>query len=78
MLTSNLEETSILMLASLCWDRQLYKHAAAKLSQELSQGCIVVDYSACLGEHLQQIAKVQIPVSWNDQQNMYVYLKTTV
>jgi len=34
-----------------------------------------MDYSAQLDEHFQQIARVQIPVSWNDQQTMYVYLK---
>ncbi len=75
MLKSDLGNTSIVMLASFCWDRALHKQAAAKLSKELMQGSIVVDYSAQLDEHFQQIAKVQIPVSWNDQQTMYVYLK---
>ena len=75
MLKSDLGNTSIVMLASFCWDRALHKQAAAKLSKELMQGSIVVDYSAQLDEHFQQIARVQIPVSWNDQQTMYVYLK---
>ncbi len=75
MLKSDLGNTSIVMLASFCWDTALYKQAAAKLSKELMQGSIVVDYSAQLDEYFQQIAKVQIPVSWNDQQTMYVYLK---
>jgi len=76
MLKSELGRTSILMLASFCWDRHLYKQATAKLCKELLQGSIVVDYSDHLDEHLQQIAKMQIPVSWNAQQIMYVYLKT--
>ena len=75
MLKSDLGNTSIVMLASFCWDRALYKQAAAKLSKELMQGSIVVDYSAHLDEYFEQIAKVQIPVSWNNQQTMYVYLK---
>lgn len=75
MLKSDLGNTSIVMLASFCWDRALYKQAAAKLSKELMHGSIVMDYSAQLDEHFQQIARVQIPVSWNDQQTMYVYLK---
>ena len=75
MLKSDLGDTSIVMLASFCWDRALHKQAAAKLSKELMRGSIVVDYSAQLDAYFQQIAKVQIPVSWNDQQTMYVYFK---
>ena len=75
MLKSDLGRTSILMLASFCWDRELYQLAAAKVCKELLPGAIVVDYSAQLSNQMQQIAKIQIPVSWNDQQTMYVYLK---
>ena len=75
MLQSDLHNTSIVMLASFCWDQELHKQAAAKLCKELMQGAIVVDYSAQLGDIFQQIARVQIPVSWNDHQAMYVYLK---
>ncbi len=75
MLKADLGNTSIVMLASFCWDRALHKQAAAKLSKELMQGSIVVDYSAQLDEYFQQITTVQISVSWNHQQTMYVYLK---
>lgn len=75
MLKSDLQTTSILMLASFCWDRELHEQAAAKLCKELMPGAIVVDYSAQLDDILQQIARVEIPVSWNDHQTMYVYLK---
>lgn len=75
MLQSDLSHTAILMLASFCWDRQLHTQAIDKIHAELSDGSIVVDYTPCCSEHLAQIATVQIPVSWNSQQNVYVYLK---
>lgn len=75
MLQSDLSHTAILMLASFCWDRQLHTQAIDKIQAELLHGCIVVDYTPYLGKYLKQIATVQIPVSWNSQQSMYVYLK---
>lgn len=75
MLQSDLSHTALLMLASFCWDKQLHTQAVDKILAELSYGSIVVDYTPCFSEHLEQIATVQIPVSWNSQQNMYVYLK---
>ena len=75
MLQSDLSHTAILMLASFCWDRQLRTQAMEKIQAELLHGSIVVDYTADLGKCLKQIATVKIPVSWNSQQNIYVYLK---
>lgn len=75
MLQSDLDHTAVLMLASFCWDRQLHIQAVDKIQAELLHGSIVVDYTAALGKCLKLIATVQIPVSWNSQQNMYVYLK---
>ncbi|KAL3142855.1 hypothetical protein ABBQ38_003148 [Trebouxia sp. C0009 RCD-2024] len=75
MLQSDLRHSAILMLTSICWDKQLHSQALDKIQAELLRGSIVVDYTAALGKDLKQIATVQIPVSWNSQQNMYVYLK---
>lgn len=75
MLQSDLRHTAILMLASFCWDKQLHTLALNKIQAELLRGSIVVDYTAALGKCMKQIATVKIPVSWNSQQNMYVYLK---
>lgn len=75
MLHSDLSHTAILMLASFCWDRQLHTQAIDKIQAELPDGSIVVDYTPCFSDHLEQIATVQTPVSWNSQQKMYVYLK---
>lgn len=75
MLQSDLSHTAILMLASFCWDRQLHNQAIDKIQAELLHGSIVVDYTPYLGKCLKQIATVQIPVSWNSQQSMYVHLK---
>ena len=75
MLRSDLSHTAILMLASFCWDKQLHTQAIDKIQAELEHGSIVVDYTPYLGKYLKLIATVQIPVSWNSQQSMYVYLK---
>ena len=75
MLQSDLSCTAIVMLTSFCWDRQLYSQAFDKIKAELHQGSVVVDYSAHLGDWMRKIATVQIPVSWNSQQDIYVYLK---
>lgn len=75
MLQSDLSHTAILMLTSMCWDRQLHTQAIDKIQAELLHSSIIVDYTPYLGNHLKQIATVQIPVSWNGQQSMYVYLK---
>ena len=73
MLQSYLGDTAILMLTSFCWDRQLASQANDKIKAELLPGAVLVDYAPHLDLCLKEIAAVQIPVSWNSHQTIWVY-----
>lgn len=44
MLSADVSHSDIVVLTSLCWDKQTKTKVAHKLSKELKNGCIVVDY----------------------------------
>ncbi|KAG7402039.1 hypothetical protein PHYBOEH_007253 [Phytophthora boehmeriae] len=76
MLTVSLQQTSILLLTSQCWDSALYQKVQCKLETELRSGAIVIDYKDALKHsssfHLMQ----QVPqqrVSWTDSQSLYIF-----
>jgi hypothetical protein len=45
-MTADLSSADIVILASLCWDRKTKADVATKLSKELRQGSLVIDYSS--------------------------------
>lgn len=79
MLESDLGEVSILMLASRCWDEGLCSLASQKIAEELPCGSLCIDYSNHLAAVLgPAIGTVQAPVSWNENQVMYVFRKPSI
>lgn len=50
MLDCDLTRSTILMLASQCWDRSLMAAVRSKLLNELQVGALVIDYTPALGE----------------------------
>ena len=75
MLTADLHDTAILMLTSLCWDNRLFAAAVSKLKAELPAGSLVIDYTKRLDNVLTCVLQLQVAVSWNNEQTMYVYVK---
>eukprot|EP00899_Mesostigma_viride_P006616 jgi/Mesvir1/15956/Mv08271-RA.1 len=81
MLDAPLDDASVLMLTSQCWDADLRHKVATKLGKELPVGTLVVDYTAylstvpallsCQVEHTEEL-----PVSWNAHNVFYVFRKT--
>ena len=51
--------------------------AAEKLSRELPEGAVVIEYTGILRHQagLKKVAQVVVPVSWNEQQKLHVYVK---
>jgi hypothetical protein len=52
--------------------------AAAKVQAELPAGAVVIDYTGSMGKagmHSSFSTAVQVPVAWNEQQVMHVYIK---
>ena len=54
-----------------------FSQAAEKLSLELPEGAIVIEYTGVLRHQagLKKVAQVIVPVSWNEQQKLHVYVK---
>lgn len=75
MLEADLHDTAVLMLTSLCWDMDLCDAAMQKISTELPAGSLVIDYTDRLGSILACSLQLQMAVSWNSKQTMYVYVK---
>lgn len=75
MLKADLQGTAVLMLTSLCWNEHLCTAAAQKIRAELPAGSLVVDYTNRLDSVLTCAIKLQVAVSWNNEQTMYVYIK---
>ena len=75
MLESDLQDTAILMLTSLCWDEQLFAKAMCKITSELPAGALMIDYTSRLDSMSTCVLKVHVAVSWNDEQTLYVYIK---
>lgn len=46
MLNADVSHSDIVVLTSLCWDKQTKTQVAHKLSKELKDGCIVIDYQS--------------------------------
>lgn len=75
MLEADLQDTAVLMLTSLCWDKALSDAAMHKISTELPAGSLVIDYTNRLGSVLACSLQLQVAVSWNSKQTMYVYVQ---
>ena len=101
MLSSDLSQVGLLVLANQCWDEDLmhqvgrsndsylpdYKlnwcdlypfQAAEKLSRELPEGSVVVEYTGRCFRRMScftKVAQVTVPVSWNENQGFHVYVK---
>ncbi|ETP32218.1 hypothetical protein F442_18990 [Phytophthora nicotianae P10297] len=76
MLTVSVQETSILLLTSQCWDATLYQQVQHKLEAELQPGTLVIDYKDTLqsSTHFQLLH--QLPhqrVSWNSSQSFFIF-----
>ncbi|ETP04140.1 hypothetical protein F441_19025 [Phytophthora nicotianae CJ01A1] len=76
MLTVSVQETSILLLTSQCWDATLYQQVQHKLEAELQPGTLVIDYKDTLqsSPHFQLLH--QLPhqrVSWNNSQSFFIF-----
>lgn len=76
LLRSSLEGVGVLLIANQCWDRDLQQQAYGKITSELAQGSIVIDYVGHLSTYLgQPIAVIEAGVSWNKAHKFYVYEK---
>ena len=75
MLKADLLDTAILMLTSLCWDDHLSTAAVSKIKAELPTGSLVIDYTRRLDNVLTCVLQLQVAVSWNNEQSMFVYVK---
>ena len=85
MLRCDLRGAEILMLASQCWDAELYDALRAKLLAELPDGALVLDYGAGLGEgeggrkagkagrSFALVERVTAPVSWDGAHEFCVF-----
>lgn len=76
MLAVSVQETSILLLTSQCWDAGLYQQVQHKLEAELQPGTLVIDYKNTLQSSphfrlLQQLNHQR--VSWNSSQSFFLF-----
>ncbi|KAE9037463.1 hypothetical protein PR002_g6565 [Phytophthora rubi] len=76
MLTMPLQDTSILVLTSQCWDSELYQQIQRKLETELHPGTLVLDYKKTLQKShhfhmVQQLAHQR--VSWTNSQSLFIF-----
>ncbi|KAL3674534.1 hypothetical protein V7S43_000482 [Phytophthora oleae] len=79
MLTVSLQETSILLLTSQCWDAGLYQQIQQQLEGELQSGALVLDYKAALqnSPHFQLLQELPNQrVSWNSAQSLFIFIRT--
>ncbi|KAG1711738.1 hypothetical protein DVH05_008981 [Phytophthora capsici] len=79
MLTVSLQETSILLLTSQCWDVKLYQQIQHKLEVELQPGALVLDYKAALQSSPRFQLLQELPnqrVSWNNAQSFFIFIRT--
>ena len=69
MLSASLASTGLLVLANQCWDKGLMRQTSSKVSAELPEGALCIEYTGSLGgsNTMQLLAKVIAPVSWNSQ-----------
>ncbi|KAG2786783.1 hypothetical protein JG687_00002668 [Phytophthora cactorum] len=76
MLTVSVQETSILLLTSQCWDAALYQQVQHKLEAELQPGALVIDYKNALQSSPHFHLLHQLPhqrVSWNNSQSFFIF-----
>lgn len=88
MLHCDLSGSSMVLLASQCWDRSLLHAVRAKLLAELMPGALVLDYTSALGEtkdpsttpkstsgrnHFALLTTVSAPVSWDGAHKFWVW-----
>ncbi len=88
MLVADLQEVSIIVLTSQCWDRELREKTFEKLLGELPHGACIIDYNDNFARWLEHSEPhrskgrywvshdcnpIVTPVSWNRQQKMYIF-----
>ncbi|KAG6619325.1 putative alpha,alpha-trehalose-phosphate synthase [UDP-forming] [Phytophthora cinnamomi] len=76
MLAVPVQDTSILLLTSQCWDTQLHQHVQRKLETELQPGTLVLDYKNTLqgSRHFRMVQHLAHQrVSWTTSQSLFIF-----